>query len=161
MVAIIRTDGGPEFQGLFQYRCLKHQINRELTPLQSTQFIGCAERGLATIEAVSRAARIQGTHIFDYDRLPEKTGYLRGEAFNLAWHSLNLTATNANPEMRSPYEMRHGQTPTPWARSFLQPIAHDTKRSRKSEEYGRLGHFLGLAPSCPSGTCRVRNLALG
>ena len=160
-VAILRSDGGTEFQGPFQDLCLKQRIHRELTPPHSPQFNGSVERGIVMIENASRAARIQAKHIFHNGHLPERMNHLWGESFNWACHALNMTATTANPGLKSPYEMFHGRPPTRHINAFLRPVVYHSKRSRKAEEHGRHGHYLGPAPNYPSGTCRVRDRETG
>lgn len=43
-VAIIWSDGGTKFQGSIQDLCLKHQIQREMTPRRSPHFNESVER---------------------------------------------------------------------------------------------------------------------
>ena len=66
-----------------------------------------AERGLAMIESAALAARIQTAELFPGFNVPEGAS-LWAEAMSWACDAYNRTATVANPENRSPYEMFHG-----------------------------------------------------
>lgn len=86
-------------------------------------------------EPTSRAARIQAKQIFHGGHLPAKTDHVLGRGLDCACDSLDMTATTANPEMKSPYELWFGRCPTPQTKPFLPSVVDHTKRSKKSEEH--------------------------
>ena len=81
-VKVIRTDGGTEYKGEFQSLCDEFNIQRELTPANSPQYNGCAERGLSMLEVTSRAARIQAKNLFRGLTLPGNMERLWPDSMN-------------------------------------------------------------------------------
>ena len=72
------------------------------------------------IESAALAARIQATELFPGFNVPEGAS-LWAEAMSWACDAYNRTATVANPENRSPYEMFYGKIPQTSPIPFLQP----------------------------------------
>lgn len=73
------------------------------------------------------ASRIQARELFpDAPTGPE----LWAEAISCACHQLNCTATEANDEWESPYDMFHGTPPSTYP--FLKPAVFKTRRKFKS-----------------------------
>ena len=140
----VRSDEGGEFTGkAFRSVCTRHQIKQELTTADSPRYNGVAERALGIIEATSRAARIQAPLIFRGANVPTDEN-LWGEAALWACNSLNESATTANPDRVSPFQMWYGQAPPVTIRPFLKPCYYrSARRRRKSEPRGELGYYLG------------------
>ena len=63
-VEIIRMDGGTEWKGEFERICDQERIRREVVPPSSAQYNGCAERGIAILEATAFAERRQAKNIY-------------------------------------------------------------------------------------------------
>ena len=104
-VVIVRSDGGGEFRGgEFGDLCRTRGIKQEFTTADSPQFNGVAERALGLIETAAMAGRIQARELYPGAQLPA-TDSLWAEASHWACDALNRTATTANPESKSPYEL--------------------------------------------------------
>ena len=130
-VMAVRSDNGREvFGGAFGELCRKRGIKQEFTPADSPKYNGVAERALGLINDAAVAARIQATELY-----PNAPNYpsLWAEAVSWACHALNCTATTANPEDKSPYEMWYGSPPPGGAVwPFLKPAVCRVKRANKS-----------------------------
>ena len=60
-MAILRSDGAPEFQSkLCESFYAEHRIKREITPTDTPQYNGVAERAIQSISQMARAMRLQG-----------------------------------------------------------------------------------------------------
>ena len=96
-VEVVRSDGGGEFsKGAFGALCTTEKIRQEFTTADSPKYNGIAERQIAIIEATGLAARIQAAA-----KYPNEV-FSRGESLwteqaHWACHTLNCTATSANP----------------------------------------------------------------
>ena len=72
-VVVVRSDNGGEFnQREFGQLCRERNIKQEFTTADSPEHNGVAERGLAMIESVALAARIQASELFPGFILPNK-----------------------------------------------------------------------------------------
>ena len=110
-MVIVRSDGGGEFRGgEFGDLCRTRGIKQEFTTADSPQFNGVAERALGLIETAAMAGRIQARELYPGAQLPAIDS-LWAEASHWACDALNRTATTANPESKSPYEMWYGRPP--------------------------------------------------
>ena len=127
-VVIVRSDGGGEFRGgEFGDLCRTRGIKQEFTTADSPQFNGVAERALGLIETAAMAGRIQARELYPGAQLPA-TDSLWAEASHWACDALNRTATTANPESKSPYEMWYGRPPPVVLLPFLKPGYCKVKR---------------------------------
>ena len=144
-VQIVRSDNGEEFfGGDFQQVCVDFMIRQEFTPSYSPEFNGVAERGLGIIDAAAMAARIQAGAIFSHVQLPP-TDPLWAEAMNWACEALNRTATTANPESKSPYEMWFGSPAPASPYAFLKPAYWRWKRQSKMMPKAESCFYVGPA----------------
>ena len=105
-VVVIRSDDGGEFsEGNFGKLCRKRKIKQECTTsADSHKYNGFAKQGLALIESVALAVRIQASELFPGFNVPEGLS-LWTEAMNWACDAYNRTATVGNSSNLSPYEM--------------------------------------------------------
>ena len=108
-VVVVRSDDGGEFnEGNFGKLCHGRNIKQEFKTVDSPEYNGVAERGLAMIKSAALPARIQATELFPGFNVPEGPS-LWAEAMSWACDAYNRTATVANPENRSPNEMFYGK----------------------------------------------------
>ena len=142
---IVRSDNGGEFLGgRFKQLCKDMMIKQEFTSAHSPEFNGVAERGLGIITAAALAARIQATQLFHHIRLPP-TEPLWAEAMHWACDALNHTATTANRDNVSPFEMWHGKAEPVAPYPFLKPGYCRWKRPNKSLPKAEACFYLGPA----------------
>ena len=81
-VVVVRSDDGGEYtEGKFGKLCRQRKIKQEFTTADSPEYNGVAERGLAMIESVGLAARIQASELFPGYIVPEGAS-LWAEAMN-------------------------------------------------------------------------------
>jgi len=154
-VVIVRSDGGGEFRGgKFGDLCRTRGIKQEFTTADSPQFNGVAERALGLIETAAMAGRIQARELYPGTQLPA-TESLWAEASHWACDALNRTATTANPESKSPYEMWYGRPPPVVLLPFLKPGYCKVKRENKSQAKAQECFYLGPAPNYPRDSVRV------
>ena len=64
VMAVESDNGGEFFRGGFRKLCRKRDIKQELTPVDSPEYIGVAERALALINNTTLAARIQAPVLY-------------------------------------------------------------------------------------------------
>ena len=131
-VVVVRSDNGGEFnQGEFGQLCREKNIKQEFTAADTPEYNGVAERGLAMIESVALAARIQASEeLFPGFNIPEKTS-LWAKAMNWACGAYNWTATVANPGNCSPHEMFYEEISQNRPIPFLKPVYRKYKRMNK------------------------------
>ena len=154
-VVVVRSDYGGEFnEGKFGKLCRERNIKQEFTTADSPEYNGVAERGLAMIESAALAARIQASELFPGFNVPEGPS-LWAEAMSWACDAYNRTATVANPENRSPYEMFYGKIPEMSPIPFLKPGYYKSKRMNKMEPKARECFYLGNARNHPRKSKRV------
>ena len=135
--------------------CVEHEgSNREFTTADSPQFNGVAERALGLIETAAMAGRIQARELYPGAQLPA-TDSLWAEASHWACDALNRTATTANPESKSPYEMWYGRPPPVVLLPFLKPGYCKVKRENKAQAKAQECFYLGPAPNYPRDSVRV------
>lgn len=97
----VRTDGGGEFtSGEFEQYCLDHRIHHELTVPHSSQQNGMAER---LIRDINQKVRV----LVSQSGLRTMWHY----AARTACYVRDRTPMSANPDHKTPYEMRTGTAP--------------------------------------------------
>lgn len=79
----------------------RQHSERGFAPPNSPQFNGCAGRGFAILEAISRAARLRDKAIIHGLGCPKYIDRLWSEAINLIRASLSLKATAVNSPLMS------------------------------------------------------------
>ena len=108
-VEIVRSDEGGEFsKGNFPKMCRDRNNRQEFTTADSPEFNGVAERRIAMVESAGLAAHLQA--IAENPGAPKGASMWPERAF-WACDALNRTATSANPENKSPFEMRYRKVP--------------------------------------------------
>ena len=95
-----------------------------------------AEQGLVMIESAPLAARIQAPELFPGFNVPEGPLWW-AEAMSWACDAYNRTATVANPESRSPYEIFYGKNLETSPIHLLEPGYYMSKRMNKMEPKAR------------------------
>ena len=80
---------------------------------------------------------------------------LWAEASHWTCDALNRTATSANPENKSPYDMWYGNPPTVVIIPFLKPGYCKVKRENKSQAKAQEWFYLGTAPNYPRDSVQV------
>ena len=154
-VESVRSDNGGEFYGgEFASVCRQFCIKQEFTTAKSPEFNGVAERGLGIIDKAALAARIQAPLIFPHVRLPP-TDSLWAEAMHSACDALNHTATIANPNMKSPYELWHGSAAPASPHPFLRPGYCRWNRPSKSFPRAESCFYLGPGIDHPRDSLRM------
>ena len=155
-VEIVRSDDGGEFTGqAFKRVCTRHRIKQEFTSADSPQFNGTAERTLGLIGTSSLAARIQAPLIFPGADVPTRED-LWAKAVAWSVDSLNRSATTANPDRTSPYEMWYGKEPPLKDLPFLTPCFYRKAKLRKKHHpRGVPGFYLGPDHHHPRDSMRV------
>ena len=113
------------------FLCRERNIKQEFTTADSPEYNSVAERGLAMIESAALAARIQATELFPGFNVPEGPSLLSAEAMSWACDAYSRTATVANPENRSPYEMFYESIPETSPIPFLKPRYYKPERMNK------------------------------
>ena len=131
--------------------CRDRNIRQEFTTGDSPEFNGVAERRIAMVESAGLPAHLQA--IAENSGAPKGVSMWPERAF-WACDALNRTATSANPENKSPFEMRYRkvpQSPFPFLRQGY------AKRNRLHKLYPKtiLFFILGPAPNRPRDTIRV------
>ena len=129
-------------------------IKREFTSASTPQLNGVAERGLTLIEKLAKASVFQANVSFVGMELPSMDR-LWAEAHNFACDNLNRTATSSNKDMKSPYEMWHGEKPPPTLLQWFQPCFFKVKRKHKTDAQAKPGFSLGPALNHPFDTHRI------
>ena len=150
-VEAVRSDNGGEFTGDdFVQMCNRHRIRRECTAPHSPEFNGVGERGLDMIQEVASSARAQAPALYPDINVPTSRR-LWAEAMQWACESVNRTATTANPNRASPYEMWYGHAAPLQTKPFLAPgFFRKPHRKNKDDFRGVKCFYLGQAPKHPS-----------
>lgn len=150
---LARSDNASEFRGKFAEVCRKHGIKQEFTPPHTPKYNGVAERGLGLITDAALAGRIQAKELYaDAPTFPA----LWAESIACACHQLNCSASSANPERKSPFEMFHGRPPPIEAtQPFLKPAVFRKRRKNKSQPKAQKGWYLGPAHNHPRDCVRM------
>ena len=82
--------------------CRESNIKQRFTTAYSPEYNGVAERGLATIESASLAAKIKASELFPGFNVPKGHSLWAGA---MSWACDARTAPAANPGTPSLYEM--------------------------------------------------------
>ena len=117
-------------------------------PADSHKYNGVAERALTLINDAALAARIQAPVLY-----PGAPAYpsLWAEAVSWACPILNRTATTANSEDNSPYEMWYGlPPPTCEVGPFLEPAICRVKIYNKLQPKAQDCYYVGPSVNHPS-----------
>ena len=96
------------------------------------------------VEPAGLAARLQVQSLFPSIQMPAGD-WLRPSRAHWACHALNRTATTANLESKSSYEMRFGKVPEIPA-PFLKPGYVKRKHANKLEPKAEQSIYIGLSP---------------
>ena len=140
-VETVRIDDAAEFKsGYFADLCRGRGIRQEFTAANSPQFNGVAERGTAMIESTGMG-------------IPLSDSLWAAQAY-WACNALNFTATKANPNCKSTYEMWYGRTP-PSPFPFMKPGFVKRKRTNKLEPQAVSCFYVGPSPNRPRDSMRV------
>ena len=84
------------------------------------------------------------------------TDKLWAEAMKWASEALNRTATTANPESKSPFDMWYGKAEPASPHPFLQPcVVRKQRRGNKLELKGEVAFYIGPSVQHPSDCVRV------
>ena len=149
-VEVVRLDKGGELNGDFAKLRRRHSIRQEFTTGDSSKCNGVAERHVVMVESAGMAAHVQAKPLFREFKIP--SGSRLWSARNYwACYALNRTATSANVEDKSPFEMRFGtvpQSPIP----FLKPGYVKTKRQDKLKPEALTCFFIGPSANRPRDT---------
>ena len=156
VVEVVRSDGGgfSSHDGEFSILCRERCIKQEFTTAETPQYNGVAERALGLLEAASMAARLQASELYPNVQLPS-TDWLWAEAMRWACDCLNRTATTANPDNKSPYEMWYGKPSPLKLLPFLKPGFCRQKRVNKLQPKARECFYLGPPINYPHDAMRV------
>ena len=153
-VMCVRSDNRGEISGgEFGTLCRKRVIKQLFTPADSPKCNGVVERALALISDTALAARIQAHVLYPG---ASSCPSLWVEAVSWACNALNRTATKANTEDESPYEMWYGSPPLAgevW--SFLKPAIYRVKRQNTSQPEARDCYYVGPSVNHPRDCMRV------
>ena len=153
-VETVRTDDAAQFKGgAFADLCRERGIRQEFTTVDSPQFNGVAERGIAMIESAGKAAIVQtGLNIRGMG-IPSGNSLWAAQAYWVC-HALNSTATTSNPRCMTPYEMWYGKVP-PSPFPFLKLGFAKRKRGNKLEPKAVPCFYIGPSPNRPRDSMRV------
>ena len=159
-VETVRSDDGGEFTSkAFVQVCSRHRIKRELTTADSAAYNGVAERALGHIVKTSLAASIQAPLLYPDVKVPTADD-LWPEAVRWACDTLNRSATTANPQRTSPYEMMYDKTPAVRILPFLKPCFYrNSRRNRKHKPLGAPGFYLEPGINHPRDSMRILSLS--
>ena len=152
----VRSDSGGEFSvnGPFGALCRERGIKQELTTAHTPERNAVAERGIALIESAALAARLHAPELYPNVGVPKAT-WLWAESLSWATDSLNRSATRANPQHRSPYEMWHGKPAPTRILPFLKPGFAKVQRTNKLQPKAQECFYLGPATNHASDVYRV------
>ena len=99
-----RTDNGTEFVlKTFASLCREKTVHHELTGVDGPKHNGLVERGLGLIREGGMAACLEPPRLF-HGQLPDLDRYWVEAAVHMN-DCINTTATAANPQFKSPYEI--------------------------------------------------------
>ncbi|CAM9595442.1 unnamed protein product, partial [Laminaria digitata] len=131
-VKCFRTDNGVEFVNeTFARLCGDKTTRHEHTGVDEPKHNGVAERGLALIKEGGMAACLEAPRLFS-GQLPNMDYYWVKAAVYMI-DCLNTTATTANADCKSPYEMYFGRLSLANNLTFMQPGFRRIHRIHKSE----------------------------
>ena len=152
---VVRSDNGGEFnQEEFGQFWREINIKQELTTVDSPEYNGVAERGLAMIESAALVARVQASELFPGFDIPEKPS-LWAQAVSWASDAYHRAATVANSGNRSLHEMFYGEIPQNSPIPFLKPGYCKFKCMNKMDPKAREYFYLGPARNHPRESKRV------
>ena len=147
-----RTDNGTEYtNSAFVEYCNLLQIRRELTAPYTPQQNGPVESGLSRAIKAGHAARIEVNRLFPDVRLEQLKGVRDPDGTSLWMESVlwasegfNRSATTANSDMLSPYEIFYGSRPPMPTLPFCKPAYHRIPRQGKLDRQAWLCYFLNF-----------------
>ena len=134
--------------------CRDRGIKQEFTPPDSPEMNGTAERALGLIESSAMAARLQAKETFAGILRPP-SDRLWAESMRWACDCLNRTATTANPQSKSPYEMWFDKPADLKLLPFLKPGFCRQRRLHKLEPKAQECYYLGPPMNHPHDAMRV------
>ena len=132
----------------------QQKTRQEFTTAGSPQYNGVTERQIAIIEAAGLAARIQAAAKYPNEVFPRGES-LWAEQAHWACHSLNYTATSANPGFKFPHEMWFGSSTSSSPFPFLKPGFRSVKRGNKLQPKAVRCWYLGSVPSYRRDALRI------
>ncbi|CAN0098402.1 unnamed protein product [Laminaria digitata] len=153
-VQCFRTDNGTEFVNETLARlCGDRTIRHEHTEADGPKHNGVVERGLGLIQEGGMAACFEAPRLF-----PEQLTNLHRywvEAAVYMNDCLNTTATTANANCKSPYEMFFGRLPPANTLGFMQPGFRRIHRSHKSDPKAERCFYLNRGRNHPRDCVKV------
>ena len=150
---MIPDDGGDFSEAKFGKLRRERTIEQEFTTVDSPEYNGVTERGLALIESAALAARIQASELFPGFRVPE--GPSLWATVNWACDAYDRTSTVGSSRNRSPYEMFYGEPSQTSPIPFLKPGFCKCKRTNKMDPTARVCFYLSPVRNHPSRSKRV------
>lgn len=119
------------------------------------RFDRCAERGLVMLEVAQLVARARTDSLFGHVQMQNSTDDLCAQVMKWACDSFNRTATNANPNSESPYEIWYGISTKLQVLPFPQPGIYGRKRTKNCDPNDAACFLLGPGPNHPRGTMHI------
>ncbi|CAM9878429.1 unnamed protein product, partial [Laminaria digitata] len=153
-VTCFRTDNGVEFVNeTFARLCGDKTIRHEHTGVDGPKHNGVAERGLALIQEGGMVACLEAARLFPGQR--HNLDHYWVEAAVYMNDCLNTTATAANADCKSPYEMYFRKLPLANNLAFMQAGFRRIHRTHKSEPKAEKCFYLNRGRNHPRDCVKV------